>query len=328
MKKKRKQKQKQQKLNQSVEEIKPVEEIKKRFKKIVFLDYWAYGLDENHDLYSFDRTQMILFKSEVKNIFGCDNDGASIFGIDLNGKTFKNSIMSDYSLQYLDIDLKMEKMFVLPNLLFGNATDGNTYSFYFDTYRRNQIKTKLSYHFKKMTAINYPGYVNDQISSFRVLVAIDYHDEFYVWGHLPQQYKEKFHCLGKNPREQMIKLLDNKVINEVIDKVISELLYGKKEFVIKCSGKKIDAKMIYNTSDIMVAADRDGKIYFTGPEKNRFINVNTWAWEWSESPYSIKPKPKFTKRKQQDKLFSLLKNEKNCDLSLNFFFSSSSSSSE
>jgi hypothetical protein len=306
---------------------------RKTFKKIVFCEYSAYGLDENHDVYVFDSKIMKLYKSKVKNIFGC---GGPMFGIDLDGETFKNSIINDYEFQYLGINLKMEKMFVFPRILFGNATDGNTYSFWLFgdesdgcTYsfcninRIRETKTKFSYHLKKMTMIKYLDDVNYEISAFRIPIAVGYHDEFYIWGQLPNQCKREIHCLGKNPREQMIKLLDNKVINEVIDNVISELLYGKKEFVIDCSGKKIDVKMIHNTSDIFVAADRDGKIYFKGPEKDRFIKVDKyskWELEWSESPYLIKPKPKFTRKQQQDKLFHLLKNGKNCDLSFDYFY--------
>jgi hypothetical protein len=331
MKRKRTQKQKR---KQPVEEV---EKIKRFFKKIVFGEYFAYGMDDNHDVYKFDAYTIDLFKSKVKNIFDFEGD---IFLIDLDGKLFRINESFYPSCYRLETKLRFKKLFVFDNRIFGNTMDGNIYYLHLDGgYGANVLsEKKLPYHFKKIIYKKriYDSDYGDQLIYDSFLIAIDYDNRFYMCQYYPSIYSGEMHYLGRDPKGKMIVLCDEEPSKwdnepskwEIYDKAIWELLYEKKEFTIDCSGKKIDVKMIHNYRDLKVVVDGDGRIYFMGDNQNIFSKVKHDFRNWIETSYFIEIthtlKAK-TRKQQQDKLFNLLKNEKKCDLSLNFFFSSSSS---
>jgi hypothetical protein len=302
MKRKRKQKQKRKQ---------PVEKVKRFFKKIVFSESFAYGIDDNHDIYKFDAYTIDLFKSKVKNIFGFEGD---IFLVGLDGKSFKINESFYRSRYRLETKLRFKKLFVFYNRIFGNAMDGNTYYLHLDG--ANVLsEEKLPYHFKQMIHKEYI-YDNDHAQQFMYdsfLIAIDYDNRFYISGCYPNKYSEEIGYIGRDLKEGIIKLSYSKWKNP------GELLYEKKEFTIDCSGKKIDVKMIHNYCDLKVVVDGDGRIYFMGDDKTIFSKVKYNLKNWMESPCFIEVKPK-TRKQQQDKLFNLLKNEKKCDLSFNYFY--------
>jgi hypothetical protein len=303
------------------------------FKKIVFLSRWAYGLDENYNLYRFDNDEMKLFiKSDVKNIFNNEsNDYKRAFGIDLNGKLFG---ILDPEIYYFNFNLQVEKLFILGDLFFVNTVDKNTYYFYHYT---GNIKTtevipkKFPYYLKKIFL--YASCVSNDLSdTYEIYFAMDHNNQFYMWKMIPINTIEKINCLGRNPIKQMIQLLNEYLPENIVRRPLSEekdedgindfikeFLYGKEEFTIYCCDKEVSVKMVYNTRDLKMATDRDGKVYLGEYHKGLFIDIGRKLDRWVESPYFIKKKPKFTRKKQQDKLFNLLKNGKNCDLSLNFF---------
>jgi hypothetical protein len=319
---------------------------KRFFKKIVFLSCWAYGLDENHDLYRFNVREMeLISKSNVKNIFNLDcGDYKCAFGIDLNGKLFE---ILDSEICYFDLNLQVEKIFPFEYKFFVNTVDKNTYYFcnYIGKFRSwKKTPNKFPYYLKKIFLYASCD-SNDLSDTYEIYFAMDHNKQIYMWKMIPINNKiEKINCLGRNPRKPMIKLLNEYLPENIvrrplseekdedkINDVIKEFLYGKEEFTIYCCDKEVSVKMVYNSRDLKMATDRDGKVYLGEYHKSLFIDINGKLDRWVESPYFIEIKHKLkakTKRKQQDKLFNLLKNGKNCDLSLNFFFSSSSSSPE
>jgi hypothetical protein len=290
---------------------------KRFFKKIIFGRVFIFGLDEKEHVFVINRNKMKFIKSNVKNIFGY---GDNIFGIDLDGTLFR---INQYYLWHLytfgdycnvKINLRIKKMFIFNCAFLVNTIDGNTY-YLRHTEGRIQIQKKFPYYFKRIirrAADPFFTYVY-------AFIGVDDYDRFCLF-----HTGEEIHDLGRNPKEEISKLSDMKFTKQKIDDIVRELLYGKEEFTIDCLGEKIDVKMIYNSSgvddpDIKVAVDRDGKVYFKGKGKYKFIYSDTRSNKWDESPYFIKIKPK-TKKKQQDKLFNLLKDKKNCDLLFNFSF--------
>jgi hypothetical protein len=293
---KQKRKQKQKKINQPVkpvEEVKPVKEVKK-FKKLAFSEYYAYGIDENHDVYKFDANKMELFKSKVKNIFDFEDD---VFLIDLDGKLFKtnDSFSNCLECSNLKTNLKFKKVFASGNRIFANTMDGNTYYLHLNE-EKVIFEKKLPCHLKKIThkrSLYHDPDDPTQLVYSSIFIAIDYDNQFYMSGYYTKEYSGKMHCLGKEPKEEMIKLLGDNFPKENIDNVISELLHGENEFVIDCSGKKIDVKMIHGICHLQVAADRDGRVYFKGYDKGIFSKVKyKYSTNWTETPYFIEVKPK------------------------------------
>jgi hypothetical protein len=292
------------------------------FKEIVIGGSFAYGLDENHDLYSFNMQEMKLFKSKVKNMFG-SYDG--IFGIDLDGLTFRiKESKEDHkqSVVYLDTNLKFEKITSFGrwgggNDIFANTIDGHTYSWMDDYYHPglnyylNESPTKFDYDLKKIVQIIFD---NGPVSDFSndmiyVKIAIGSDGKFYGFPDDRGGF-----CVGDTIDELKKRLF--KMYNERIEhvesffKMIDESLFGK-EFTIDCSGKKIDVKMIYDYYHLKMASDKSGRVYFSERDAYRYFyhaeiknmdkkwsdryfrDENKYKFDenhvWIESPYVIKP---------------------------------------
>jgi hypothetical protein len=289
--------------------------VKKRFFKKILLgsyiswvpyvqhtEYFIIGLDEDNTVHLFDKEhETVILIHDVKDIFSVKD---SIHGINLNGKLITIYVGTDDPAGYiLTIVPQFEKAFTFYNAYFVTATDKNTYFF---LCKGNGFITpiKIPHYLKR---IIWRSYDIDDIF-YRIYIGIDHNDQFCVI------LEDNTICsLGRCPEEEMLRLLGDNFEKQQINDMIKELLHGKKEeMVIDCLGKKIDVKMIRD-SDVGIAADKDGRVYFSGSDKNKVIDTDNESYEWIESPYFIKVKPK-TKKKQQDKLFNLLKMKKNCDL--------------
>jgi hypothetical protein len=313
------------------------------FKKIIFGKYIAFALDENHDVYKICGKKMEVFKSNVKNIFSSDDDtfDENIFGIDLDGKLFKIYKVNSYpwTYTYIEINLRFNKIFVFPGVFFGNVNEGNVNDgnnengkggrnimnekTYICRYTKSTIQTKkfFPFHLKWIIQKQYIGHLLNFCMSY-IFFGIDYNNTVCVSGDIPNYEGCRICHIKRHPQKTLTKLLRNYFEEEEVVDILRELWYKGNEDTITCSGKKIDVKFIYgypilNTTAFAAASDRDGRVYFYGIDKFKFINTNTKCDDWAESPYFIDANPTLkakTKKKQQNKLFNLLKDEKYCDL--------------